>query len=203
MVELFKCEMANNAAGVPVFRLSWKWITGNGAQHTAQVLYRAIFENEILEYSLFDRDAIMSHISDEINAGTIGRCLKDTARYKIKSYSLNDGASTSFTKDIEIDNFDCVYFFCMVDSAGNIRDRWIRKAASQTQVKYIPKTKGFFSSKRQVISLAAADSRRIILQSGYADNYSYSLLPAGYKEYYLKPDTPGFRLIYLSELINI
>jgi len=215
MIKNFDCVKRNAPSG-SVFRLKWEWVPESGAMFSLHVLYRAIFEKEILENSLFDQDTIVLYMLKEIaeNNGA-AQCMHNTAAgYKTKNYSFNPNsinADIYLEKDIEIKELDCVYFFCMFDNSGNIFRHWVKKAVSESKVEYDVKLKNDFAlkklkfTKQKMLILTNTESRRIILRTGNENEkkYSYSLLPVGCQEYYIDSDMPDFKLIYLSELINI
>jgi hypothetical protein len=207
MIKNFECKLINNPTDISAFRLKWKWIKENDKELPAlNILYRTLDENEILQNSLFDGGSIIKYMSEEISMHGVENCINNTGRYRTKEYALNKGMITTIfvETDIKIENFDCVYFFCMIDKNRNIFRCWAEKAVSQSTIGYSEKKKGKIFSKQRIISVEKEEPRRIILRTGYEKNFSYSLLPSGCQEYYIQPDTPtNYKLIYLSELINI
>lgn len=204
MIRKFQCKAEQNAPDKPVFRLSWEWVFSSGKLPELHLLYRAILEDEILGNSLFDKNSILVYMQNELSSEGVSRCMENHQRYTTKRYALSPNKSDRFTTDIDIDTSGCLYYFCLIEDKNNIYDSWVMKSGTQTQVKYKNATEGIFN-KRQIIALdhGAADSRRIILQTGYEGHYSYSLLPHGYTKYYIEPNTPNFKLMYLSDLITI
>jgi len=205
MIKNFECKSLYNAQGEAVFNLKWEWVLNDsGILPSLSVLYRTIPEDEILENSLFDKDSVVLYMSKEISRNGIDNCIKNTARYKIKNYSLSPNGAIFFEKDLEIAEFDCIYFFCMLDASRNIFDRWVRKTVGSGKVDFEIKSPLFqLGRNRQRTISIKEESRRIILRTGSGGNFSYSLLPFGHQKYYIAQNMPNFKLIYLSDLINI
>ena len=205
MLKDFKCDyLSKNAAGKPVFRIRWEWLTVEKKDFPSfQILYRSIREDEILKNSLFDSETIILYMRKEINIVGVEKCIKKDDRYTAKTYTLTPNATIFAEKEIEIHDPDCVYFFALVDKKGEIFEHQIKKAIVNISVPdCVIKSKSIWA-KHQVIELSKMESRRIFLQTGDEGAFSYSLLPIGRSKYYINPNIRHVKLIYLSELINV
>ena len=202
MIENFNCELTRDAFDSPIFRFRWKWNIHTGEIPKLRVLYRSIGESEILLNSLFSSDAITSHMFKGMTEATMPALLANGERYHTMECSLHEGGSIIYEGDIAVDSEGCVYFFYFVNNNGVVFQSLAKKALRDSKVEY-SETRGRFGNSKTKIVLSRKESRRILLQTKEGGHKLYSLLPAGYKEYYIRPEIRNYDLVYLTSLVNI
>ncbi|MCL2016753.1 MAG: hypothetical protein FWG68_10965 [Defluviitaleaceae bacterium] len=220
IIRNINCELTQNTHNKPIFRLRWEWlIAAEEPAPSLHLLYRVANEEEILDNSLFTQDAITSHMFKGMNEHTHNALIASGRQYGILECTFRSSGSIFYEGDIEIKQTGCVYFFYLVNKNGTIFHSFARKVTNATNatnptnptndttVAYEELKGGFFNRKNSArkikIKGSGLGSGRIILQTSVAGQKLYSLLPSGNSEYYLDPKIEDFKLIYVTNLINI
>jgi len=197
------CELTRNAHNKPIFRFKWEWIVDGNSFPRLQILYRMVQEDEILQHSLFTRDSITSYMFRGMGEHTHKALINAGGNYGTMECELRSNGTIFYEGEIGIEQTGCVYFFYLINSDGAIFHSFARKAGNDAEVSYTePKTMLGFGKKGS-IRIESDGSKRVLLQTSSAGRKVYSLLPKGCNEYYVDPEIIDFKLIHLTNLINI
>ena len=199
MIKNIKCKQMHNTLNKPIFRFRWEWIYNSGdTLPFVKLFYCPIEENEIFRYSLFSKDSIISYMFKDVPERHVDSLLSNNRQYKTMLYKLSPNGSIYFEGEIEIDHYDCIYSFYLVDDTGVIFDSFAKKTLIDSDVEYsVVKAR----NGRNKLIIENNESRRIVLQTIYKGREIYSLIAIGHKELYIDAGITDFKLKYLTDLI--
>jgi len=203
VIKNMKCEITRNAHNKPIFRFNWEWIVSGNSLPKLQILYRMVQEDEILQHSLFTRDSITSYMFRGMKEHTCKALIAVGENYGTRDCELRANGGIRDGCDIIIEQTGCVYFIYLVNEDGEIFNSFARKAASDAEVAYTGLKSMLGFGKKGAIRIESNGSKRVLLQTTSAGRKVYSLLPKGCNEYYIDPEIVDFKLIHLTNLINI
>lgn len=198
-----KCELTRNAHNKPIFRFKWEWIVADNSLPRLQILYRMVQEDEILKHSLFTRDAITSYMFWGMDEHTHSALIARGESYGTMECELRPNGTIFYEGEIGIEQTGCVYFFYLINENGAIFNSFARKATNDMEVSYTEPKSLLGLGKKSMIRLEKVTSKRVLLQTTASGRTIYSLLPKGCTEYHIDPNVGDFKLIHLTNLINI
>ncbi len=200
-------NVRNNAISV---RWRWNYNSSESDPPKCKLFYCSIGEDKLLDNSLFLEREIRDHFENNIIGmfrNSHDRAMQDYAIQNsgvatILAYKLGNGDSLEKEVEIKLKDSDKskIYYVCVFDGEKYVATVVPAEGDHTIEMEKIaPKLfKPYYT-----IKINEETSRRMVLVSGRAGAYSYSVLPKGYTEFYFDKniDIDAIQIKYLSALV--